>query len=290
MQGNSRAPLHGSAAPRGDRKLSRSRKFPCEGSLSRAGAAAGGGQQRATPQAAAFRHPERRRRKQPKSKDLAGRKSLRRRRSALVGMRAGLPTGCADSTGKRFQPAETLAAKGQWTGVPIGPAALVILSAGRAAVGRPVILSVGGASRRSRRTSLDAKACGDGGVSGLGGARRTVETQRRAEGTIAASPPARSRAGDSLKSGSQGSMGRCAHRPCCPWFVHRRVRLTKPPQIAGHASWGRARTCGSHGGCCRALACGDWCRFRAAGLGSGVHPTCGRTALRPAARAGVSSS
>ena len=28
-------------------------------------------------------------------------------------------------------------------------------------------------------------------------------------------------------------MGRSAHRPSCPWFVHRRVHLTKPPQIAG---------------------------------------------------------
>ena len=34
------------------------------------------------------------------------------------------------------------------------------------------------------------------------------------------------------KNGSQGSMGRCAHRPSCLWFVHLRLRLTKPPQIA----------------------------------------------------------
>ena len=35
------------------------------------------------------------------------------------------------------------------------------------------------------------------------------------------------------KSGSQGSMDRCAHRPCWRFFVNLRVRLTKPPQIAG---------------------------------------------------------
>ena len=35
-------------------------------------------------------------------------------------------------------------------------------------------------------------------------------------------------------------MGRYAHRPSCPWFVHLRVRLTKPPQIAGLAGWSSA--------------------------------------------------
>ena len=96
-----------------------------------------------------------------------------------------------------------------------------------------VILSAGGASRRSRRTSRVANARSDEGISGLEDTRRMAETQRRAEGAIAASPSIRLRAGDSLKSGSQGSMGRCAHRPSCLWFVHLRVRLTKPPQIAG---------------------------------------------------------
>ena len=37
-------------------------------------------------------------------------------------------------------------------------------------------------------------------------------------------------------------MGRYAHRPCCPWFVHLRVRLTKPPQIAMLAGWGCGRS------------------------------------------------
>ena len=40
-------------------------------------------------------------------------------------------------------------------------------------------------------------------------------------------------ASDLRKSGRQGSMGRYAHRPCCLWFALPRVRLTKPPQIAG---------------------------------------------------------
>ena len=34
-------------------------------------------------------------------------------------------------------------------------------------------------------------------------------------------------------------MGRCAHRPCSPWFVHKQVRLTKPPQIAELDAVGR---------------------------------------------------
>ena len=32
-------------------------------------------------------------------------------------------------------------------------------------------------------------------------------------------------------------MGRCAHRPSCLWFANQRVRLTKPPQIAGLPGW-----------------------------------------------------
>ena len=40
------------------------------------------------------------------------------------------------------------------------------------------------------------------------------------------------KASELRKSGGQGSMGRCAHRPVRLWFALLRVRLTKPPQIA----------------------------------------------------------
>ena len=42
-------------------------------------------------------------------------------------------------------------------------------------------------------------------------------------------------------------MGGCAHRPVRSWFVHLRVRLTKPPQIAGLAGCGLAAPAGSDG-------------------------------------------
>ena len=46
-------------------------------------------------------------------------------------------------------------------------------------------------------------------------------------------------------------MGRCAHRPCCLRFVLVRVRLTKPPQIAGFEGWGHAAPRGERSGCGR---------------------------------------
>ena len=77
-------------------------------------------------------------------------------------------------------------------------------------------------------------------------------------------------------------MGRCAHRPCCPWFAFLHVRLTKPPQIAMSLrvgpSPGPQRACGLR----PSPSCGDWCRFRAAGCGSEVHSTCGRAQLERA--------
>ena len=71
-------------------------------------------------------------------------------------------------------------------------------------------------------------------------------------------------------------MGRCAHRPSCLWFVLLHVRLTKPPQIAKAHRLRARRARGGRAGCGRAPSYGDWCRFRAAGRGSDVHPTCGR--------------
>ena len=69
-------------------------------------------------------------------------------------------------------------------------------------------------------------------------------------------------------------MDKFVHRPCCSWFAHQRVRLTKPPQIA--TWWVEASPCrGILRSCARAPTCGDWCRFRAAGLGPGARPTCG---------------
>ena len=65
------------------------------------------------------------------------------------------------------------------------------------------------------------------------------------------------------------------------WFVHRQVRLTKPPQIAVLAGRARTAPAGSDSPQVR-LTCGDWCRFRAAGRGSGAHPT--RGFYRPRAR------
>ena len=83
---------------------------------------------------------------------------------------------------------------------------------------------------RSRRTSRDAEACG--------GAEAPWPVCARVFSPAALARP--ESASDPRKSGSQGSMGRYAHRPSCPWFVHLRVRLTKPPQIAGLAGWSSA--------------------------------------------------
>ena len=77
-------------------------------------------------------------------------------------------------------------------------------------------------SARSRRTSPDAEACGSVEAPWPGCAR-----------VFRPAAPARPEsASDPRKSGTQGSMGRYAHRPSCLWFGHLRVRLTKPPQIA----------------------------------------------------------
>ena len=81
-------------------------------------------------------------------------------------------------------------------------------------------------SARSRRTSPGAKASGGVEASWSGSARvfRPSASARQESAPTCGNP------------GTQGSMGRCAHRPVRLWFVHLRVRLTKPPQIAG-ACW-----------------------------------------------------
>ena len=81
---------------------------------------------------------------------------------------------------------------------------------------------------------------------------------------------------DLRKSGSQGSMGRCAHRPCCSWIYDLRVRLTKPPQIAEFLRVGAALRLRRAFRLWPPSSRGDWRRFRAAGRRPGVHPTCGR--------------
>ena len=149
-----------------------------------------------------------------------------------------------------------------------------------------VILSAGGASRRhfvilsgappqaarSRRTPLVADARGGDGISGLGGRSphgRGAGHERKARGRHASCT-----ASDPSKSGSQGPMGKRAHRPVCLWFVHQRVRLTKPPQIAGAPRAGsvlRPR-----------LACGSR-PPRPAAIGAGfVRLATGRARIRPA--------
>ena len=81
--------------------------------------------------------------------------------------------------------------------------------------------------------------------------------------------------------GSQGSMNNYVHRPCRPWSVNRRVRLTKPPQIAGHAGWGRAAPAAGMG-----VAAGLW----PAAIGAGfVRLASGRGCARPAGARGCTS-
>ena len=133
-------------------------------------------------------------------------------------------------------------------------------------------------SARSRRTSLVEADRSGGGVSGLGGARRPAGARRRAKA------PARLRRGlvlagrDPRKSGGQGPMGRYAHRSCCLWFYDLRVRLTKPPRIAGLAGWGLVAPAAG------ARAAG---RTRPAAIGAGfVRLAAGRTHVRPAGARG----
>ena len=69
-------------------------------------------------------------------------------------------------------------------------------------------------------------------------------------------------------------MGRSAHRPCSLCFAHLRVRLTKPPQIAGQTGRGSARPAA---GVLLAAA------PRPAAIGAGfARLAAGRTRLRPA--------
>ena len=68
-------------------------------------------------------------------------------------------------------------------------------------------------------------------------------------------------------------MGRHAHRPGGLWFVLQRVRLTKPPQIAMAYGLGPRRPRNGHASCECVPTRGDWCRFHAAGCGSGVRST-----------------
>ena len=85
-------------------------------------------------------------------------------------------------------------------------------------------------------------------------------------------------------------MNSYVHRPCFPWFVHQRVRLTKPPQIAGAPRADGAlrprRAFGLHS----LPTCGDWCRFRAAGRGLRPAPTCKHPQVREPQAGGASSS
>ena len=76
------------------------------------------------------------------------------------------------------------------------------------------------------------------------------------------------------KSGGQGPMGRCARRPCCPWSVRQRVRLTKPTQNAGACGLGPAAAAG---------ICGVAPALRPAAIGAGfARPAAGLTRGRPA--------
>ena len=88
-------------------------------------------------------------------------------------------------------------------------------------------------SRRSRRTSPVASACSGGGIPGLGDALRPPEARRRTRAPRRLRCRLFNEIATRRNLGTQGSMGRYAHRPCCPWFELQRVRLTKPPQIAG---------------------------------------------------------
>ena len=84
------------------------------------------------------------------------------------------------------------------------------------------------------------------------------------------------------KSGGQGPMDMHVHRPACPWFVHLRVRLTRPPQIAGACGSGVRRSRGGRAGCgwrSPAAIGADFVRLR---RGSGAPPTCKSIAGRVA--------
>ena len=95
-------------------------------------------------------------------------------------------------------------------------------------------------SRRSRRTSPVASACSGGGIPGLGDALRPPEARRRTRAPRRLRCRLFNEIATRRNLGTQGSMGRYAHRPCCPWFELQRVRLTKPPQIAGTCGlWAR---------------------------------------------------
>ena len=74
-------------------------------------------------------------------------------------------------------------------------------------------------------------------------------------------------------------MGRCAHRPCCLWFVHLHVRLTKPPQTAVRAGWSPAAPT-------RRLQAAAVLRPAAIDAGF-VRLAAGRTRIRPAGARGL---
>ena len=95
-----------------------------------------------------------------------------------------------------------------------------------------------------------------------------------ARGFRPAAPARLESASDLRKSGSQGSMGRCAHRPYAPFFADQRVRLTKPPQVAAAGGPSPRRTC-------RPRVAGTTPRPAAIGAGF-VRLASGRTRTRPA--------
>ena len=144
---------------------------------------------------------------------------------------------------------EKAAIKGRWAGVPIDPAAygsrsceFALRNLHKSPEGR-----VGASTRLRRALGLcPPPSSGDWcrfRAAGRGsGAPSTCGRPAGAGGSSGrmwVRAPRRLRRGLPLwrcglrKSGNQGSMGRCAHRPCCLWFALLRVRLTKPPQIAG---------------------------------------------------------
>ena len=193
---------------------------------------------------------------------------------------------------KRPRPAETLALKGRWAGVPIDPLGYgsAICSFALRNLHKSPRVQVGGAPHTRRACKLHSPpTSGDwcrfrAADRGLR-SHPTCRPLRSNAGMQSLGAPMRAKALPTCGNPSrQGSMDISAHRPCFPWFANLRIRRTKPPPIAATHGLRAHHARGGHAGCGRTPTCGDWCRFRAADRGLQLRSTCGRAAGREGAR------
>ena len=155
----------------------------------------------------------------------------------------------------------------------VGPAGLVLLSGGREAPALIVILSEGREAPAVEGSRWLQRLAATEGLPRPGGARSRPGAPT---GEGARAPSARARACGSRPAEKRQSR---ADGQICP---SARPLMVRPPARSPYETSTNRQAGGLKPrrgrrvlrSCARAPTCGDWCRFRAAGRGSGAHSTC----------------